>query len=158
MSIAAAVCLLVGGATLLWAMYGKEAYDFDIIGLAAFFVLGGLFLVAYIFLQGKSERREAEKRANNNPMQPRKIDPSKKGKVFLEADVEGYKIIYRRVGFVNELVVNGYVYDEMKAVLEFAHKLTAHIDGHTIEAGLQKDDVVYINFDGENVDMDLRNI
>ena len=48
---------------------------------------------------------------------------------------------------VNELVVNGRVYDEKKALFEFSHLLSAVIDGHTVEAGLENDES-YIAFDG----------
>lgn len=46
-------------------------------------------------------------------------------------------------------MINGIVYDEKKGVLEFAHNLSAVVDGHTIEAGLSDDCYSYIMFDGE---------
>ena len=74
---------------------------------------------------------------------------SVKVRILLEARVEEYEICYRRVKSVNELVVNGVVYDEKKGVIEFAHNLSAVVDGHTIEAGLSDDSYSYIMFDGE---------
>ena len=68
---------------------------------------------------------------------------------FLCMRVEGYEICYRRVKRVNELVINGIVYDEIKGVIEFPHTLSAAVDGHTIEAGLSEDSYSYITFDGE---------
>ena len=67
---------------------------------------------------------------------------------FLCTRVEGYEICYRRVKRVNELVINGIIYDEIKEVIEFPHTLSA-VDGHTIEAGLSEDSYSYITFDGE---------
>lgn len=52
---------------------------------------------------------------------------------------------------VNELVINGRVYDEKKGVVEFEHRLCAVIDGHTVEAGYDEDSYSYILFDGELV-------
>ena len=65
----------------------------------------------------------------------RVADFSVKHKVLLSADVEGRSIVYRRVKRVNELVVDGNVYAEYKAVLEFPHTLTVNIDGKLISAG-----------------------
>ena len=70
----------------------------------------------------------------------------------MSASVKDFCIIYRRIQFVNELVVNGKVYDEKKAVIEFSQNLFASIDGHTIEAGLDLDSSnSYIRFDGQTI-------
>ena len=50
---------------------------------------------------------------------------------------------------VNELIVNGYVYDKKKGILEFEHTLLAIIDGHKIEAGLDEMGYSFIAFDDE---------
>ena len=84
---------------------------------------------------------------DDNPV--RRADRSVKVRILLEARVEDYEICYRRVKSVNELVINGIVYDEKKAVIEFTHNLSAVVDGHTIEAGLSDDSYSYIMFDGE---------
>ena len=70
---------------------------------------------------------------------------------MLETKVQNYSICYRRVKKTNELVVNGWVYDEMTAVIEFAHELCAKVDGHKIEAGYDKQSFSYIIFDGKPV-------
>ena len=51
------------------------------------------------------------------------------------------------------MIVYGRVYDEMKAVFEVAHTLSAEIDGHKIEAGLEDGgySCSYIRFDGETL-------
>ena len=81
----------------------------------------------------------------------RRADTTVKHRVLLEATVDGYRICYRRVRKVNELVVNGIVYDEMKAALEFPHDLTVTLDGHRIHTGLDEDDFSYIIVDGERI-------
>ena len=65
----------------------------------------------------------------------RKADRDAKHKVLLEKRVLYFDICYRRVKHINELVINGNVYAELEGVLEFAHTLEAHIDGHHITAG-----------------------
>ena len=79
----------------------------------------------------------------------RNADRDVKAKILLKTRVQDYDICYRRVKSVNELVINGVVYDEIKGVIEFAHNLSAVVDGHTIEAGLSEDSYSYIMFDGQ---------
>lgn len=83
----------------------------------------------------------------------RYADMTKRGRILLEAEKDKYEIVYRRLKKVNELIVNGRVYDEMKAVFEVAHTLSAEIDGHKIEAGLEGGTYSYsfIRFDGETL-------
>ena len=86
----------------------------------------------------------------------RMADNEVKARVFLEANVPGYYIVYRRVKRTNELVVNGRVYDEYEALVELPHTLTALIDGHKIEVGYDDSSHMYIFFDGEQVAKKLR--
>lgn len=67
----------------------------------------------------------------------RSADFSVKSKTFLECDYLNHKIIYRRVKKVNELVIDGYVYAEYSALIEFSHTLCAAVGGHMFYAGLQ---------------------
>ncbi len=60
------------------------------------------------------------------------------------------------MGSTNELIVNGVVYDEMKAVVEFEHDLCATVDGHEIHAGFDDASYSYITFDGARVAEKLR--
>ena len=69
----------------------------------------------------------------------------------MSANVKDFCVMYRRIRSVNELVVNGKVYDEMKAVIEFPHNLFAKIGGHTIEAGYSDSSNSYIRFDGQTI-------
>ncbi len=65
----------------------------------------------------------------------RRADTDVKHRVFLEKRMFNMDICYRRVKRVNELVINGYVYDELEALAEPPHTLEAYADGHHIEAG-----------------------
>ena len=108
------------------------------------------FLVA-CRVQVKREADEATANAEDlsDSIPLRSADSDVRHRVLLEARVAGYKICYRRVGSVNELVVNGFVYAERKGIIEFTHALTAVIDGHRIEAGLDENSYSYITLDGE---------
>ncbi len=85
----------------------------------------------------------------------READNTVKHKVLLQVTVANYNICYRRVKHTNELVINGNVYDEYTAVMEFAHELTAFYDGHHIVAGL-KGLNSFIAIDGEIVSKQVR--
>ena len=132
-------------------------------------VIGGFMIFAGVFVgfygiwsqiahrkeQKRSEtRRKKQKKTADAGLSEtglRRADTTVKHRVLLEATVDGYRICYRRVRKVNELVVNGIVYDEMKAVVEFPHDLTVTLDGHRIHAGLDEDDFSYIIVDGRRI-------
>ncbi len=78
----------------------------------------------------------------------RPADTTAKCRVFLQIKKGGLDICYRRVKRTNELVVNGSVYDEITALLEFDHRLVAVLDGHTVEAGYSEE-CSYIKLDGK---------
>ena len=86
----------------------------------------------------------------------RYADTEAKHRILLEYNDDDLKVIYRRVGKVNELVVNGKVYAEYKALIEFEHKLRANVGGHLIEAGLDKENRSYLEIDGKLVEYKLR--
>lgn len=65
----------------------------------------------------------------------RTADTSVKARIFLEKDVFGHKIVYRRVKKTNELVIDGKVYGEYTALFEAAHSMKAVVDGHTYGVG-----------------------
>ena len=69
----------------------------------------------------------------------------------MEADALGRAIVYRRVKRVNELVIDGRVYDEIEALVEFAHSLKAQLDGHLIEVGFDGWVHSYLKIDGQTV-------
>ncbi len=86
----------------------------------------------------------------------RNADLTVKARVLLEADALGHTVTYRRVKRVNELVIDGYVYDELEALIEPAHSLNAVIDGHEIEAGFDGNAHSYLKVDGETVAKKMR--
>ena len=79
-----------------------------------------------------------------------------KCRVFVEAESNGMQIVFRRVKRTNELVINGCVYDEYVALAEFAHTLTAHINGHKIEAIYDGTSSVRIVVDSEIIAKKMR--
>ena len=85
----------------------------------------------------------------------RLADPDVKARVLLESHEYGHTIVYRRVKRVNELVVDGHVYDEYEALVEMSHSLTAQIDGQQIEVGFDGQRS-YLKINGEMVAKKLR--
>ena len=85
----------------------------------------------------------------------RRADTDVKHRVLLEKRMFNMDICYRRVKRVNELVINGYVYDEFEALAEPAHTLEAYVDGHHVEAIYNGTHSV-INVDGQQVAKKLR--
>ena len=85
----------------------------------------------------------------------RMADMDTKAKILLETEKDGFVITYRRVKRVNELVINGSVYDEYEALLENAHVLVGVVGGRTIEAGFDGFRS-YIKIDGEIIAKKVR--
>lgn len=81
----------------------------------------------------------------------RKADDNVKHRVLLETDELGHHICYRRVKRINELVIDGYVYDDVEMLIENAHALNAVIAGHKIQVGFDGDINSYLRIDGETV-------
>lgn len=102
-----------------------------------------------------SERDDEENPADGNSNVLRMAEDVK-CRVFVEADVQGMHIVFRRVKRTNELVINGCVYDEYVALAEFAHTLTAKINGHKIEAIYDGASSVKIFVDSELVAKKMR--
>lgn len=83
-------------------------------------------------------------------------DPNVKARILLETNESGHNITYRRVKKTNELVIDGYVYDEYTATLELPHSLEARINGIHIKAGLDSTNSSYITIDGNIIEKKLR--
>lgn len=113
---------------------------------------------AFEALQNESgEELESDEREDIPDSTPlRAADFSVKSRVFLEANVFSHKVIYRRVKRVNELIIDGYVYAEYKALMEFPHMLTAVKDGHEIAAGIDASSHMVITVDGYIVERKMR--
>lgn len=120
---------------------------------------GGAFLIVYAIFLSKHKKKEGERHIQKEKFRIegeddralRRADLSVKSRILLEATAREYQICYRRVKSINELVINGWVYDECKSVIEFSHELTASVGGHFIEAGCDEDDFSYIELDGERI-------
>lgn len=134
-----------------------DSYDNGYIAIGAVVCFCGVFLIISAFVFSAQRKKETEKHKKKAKRREsgkkdevlRDADRSVKSRILLEASVPGYDICYRRVKNVNELVINGVVYDEKKGIIEFTHTLSAVVDGHEIEAGLSEDSFSYIMFDGE---------
>ncbi len=91
--------------------------------------------------------------SNSNPLYA--VDQTVKARVFIEGEFIGHHIAYRRVKHTNQLVIDGYVYDEIEMLIEYSHNLCAVIDGHTIESGLSAS-LMYIRINGKQVAKKIR--
>lgn len=136
-----------------------DSYDNFYTAIGIFVCFAGVFFIVDAFFLAKHKKKEAvrhEKKKKRNvegmdDVAIRRADRTAKCRILLEATVEGYRICYRRVKSVNELVINGTVYDDFQGVVEFEHSLTATLDGHEFEAGFDEDSFSYIEFDGERI-------
>lgn len=141
-----------------------DAYDNGYIGIGVFVILCGVFFIFYAIIRTGHKRKETARLQKRDKRRVygvddvglRRANMGGKSRVLLEKTVGEYRICYRRVGSTNELIVNGVVYDEMKAVIEFEHDLSATVDGHEIHAGCDTDSHSYIVFDGKRVADKLR--
>ncbi len=94
--------------------------------------------------------------AQGNSVALRVVQNDVKNKILIDGEYLGHYICYRRVGRVNELVIDGYVYDELEILVETAHALEATIDGHNIQVGFDGAMHSYIRIDSERVAKKLR--
>ena len=117
--------------------------------LGVFVCVMGVFLLVYVLLKLRAESRDALKKPHMGVL--RDAAPLDEGRILLRAKRGGYTICYRRLRLVNELIVDGKVYDEYKAVIEFPHDLCAQVDDHIIHAGCDDESYSYIQFDGRTV-------
>ena len=136
-----------------------DSYDNGYIAIGIVACFAGAFLILYAIGSSNYKRKENARQLikeksrsdGQNDSAIRPADDSGKSKILLAVTVDEYKICYRRSKSVNELVVNGIVYDEKKGIIEFEHNLSAVIGGHKIEAGYDEDSYSYIMFDGKRI-------
>lgn len=84
-------------------------------------------------------------------------DYSVKNRTLLTMQVDDLDICYRRVGKVNELVVNSMVYDLLDTGhVESPHELSAVVKGREIAVGTDASSQMYIRVDGEILRRKLR--
>lgn len=82
---------------------------------------------------------------------PLRVAATEKNRVFIETTVSDMNIVFRRVKYVNELVINGHVYDEYEAKFEKKHTLTGYYNNHKIEAVYDGQTTVKIFVDSQEV-------
>ncbi len=123
-------------------------------GVMGLIGLAFLWFICFYWSYRLREHRKALRRARFAEQHPgvdlpplRPAKETGRCRVFVKDKIEGYEIVYRRRGTVNELVINGSVYDEKRGLLELAHNLSASLDGHIIEAGYDETNLCYIRFD-----------
>lgn len=163
--IFALVLFLIDTVVMLWLTGFSMDSIFDIV--IHIWVISYLVIAIVTYFKMKKLPEEDADTANededeeevlpegNSPIL-RRADEEVKARVLLEAEVHGYRIVYRRVKKVNELVVNDKVYDEYEALVEFPHTLRCVVDGHKIEMTYDSSSRMYIFFDGEQVAKKLR--
>ena len=81
----------------------------------------------------------------------RRAEEDIKFRVLLESEQFGRHICYRRVKRTNQLVIDGYIYDEVQMLFEKAHELSATKDGHIIAVGYDGQGYSYLSIDGKVV-------
>ena len=86
----------------------------------------------------------------------RSADYSVKARLLAEGRTLNHQIQYRRVKRINELVIDGNVYDEIELLVEHGHALNALIDGHAIQAGFDGIAHSYIKVDGKVIAKKVR--
>ncbi len=103
-----------------------------------------------------SQSAEPQTDAQGNSVALRAVGNDVKHRILIDGNHSGHYICYRRVGRVNELVIDGYVYDELEILVETAHALKATVDGHNIQVGFDGAMHSYIRIDGQQVAKKLR--
>ena len=118
--------------------------------IGGFILLAGIFFIVHGIFLARHRKTEKAKESQKHLVSKVPLRPAsdKKARILLEAQKGEYNICYRRVGRVNELIINGEVWDEYVAAIEFEHCLSAVVDGNKIEAGHSEDNYSYISFNG----------
>lgn len=80
----------------------------------------------------------------------RAAEPVTPEQIILQSEAAGLLICYCRDEELHMLIINGYVYDEVKTMVETNHELRAVCGGHTVVAGFHAGAAgSYILFDGQ---------
>lgn len=160
---------MIAAAVLLGADIIFEIYWYDImLAYTTEYILPGLLLAAMIvgivsrfrlsFIEWMGETPTAEQ-TGGAELAPHPdtaalhaVDYAAKGKIIMIYDIAGYTVGYRRVGRINELIINKMVYDTLDTgAYEQPHELCAYVDGHEFVVGTGADAQAFIRFDGEVV-------
>ena len=150
-SIAMGILGILMGVFFIWYVrFDPDACD-SVIGftfLGIFIIAAGIFILALTVLQIINDEKQNKNKKKRASGAIRRADTNVKHRIMLEARYGDMTICYRRVKITNELVINGKVYDEYRAVLEFEHVLSASYGGHTVEAGYDEASNSYISVNG----------
>ena len=98
-----------------------------------------------------SENTKSDDVISTNSPIIRHADLSVKFRILIEANYNGHQVCYRRVKRVNELVIDGYVYDEVEMLVEGAHSLNARIDNQNYQVRFDGAAHSYFKVDGVHV-------
>lgn len=91
-----------------------------------------------------------------NSVPLRRVGEDEKFRVLLEHTYGSYRVVYRRVKRMNQLVINDYIYDEVEMLVETAHCLSARINGQLFEVGFDGSANSYFHVDGQRIAKKLR--
>ncbi len=133
----------------IWVMY------YLIVGVSTGFKLKSL-PAEMLLQQTDMVSEEKEDEIISESVGLRVAEPLPKVRVLLETNYMGHQVCYRRVKRTNELVIDGYVYDEVEMLIETRHILTAKLNGHIYQAGFDGDVHSFILIDGDEVARKLR--
>lgn len=144
-----------------------DSYDNGYIVLGIVMSVGGAIFLIYTVIEICNKRKlaneiaqktESFKNSAQDSTPLYEADLNKKYRILLQITKGDLQIIYRRKAFVNELVINGNVYDKKRAVIEFPHRLFAKVNGKTVEAGLSDYSNSYISVNGKVVKRKKRTV
>lgn len=99
----------------------------------------------------QTDETDIEETEPANTFIPQLADTEVKARILAEGDAFGHHIVYRRVKRTNQLVIDGYVYDEIEMLVEPAHTLSATVDGHTVTVGFDGVANSFIDVDGQQI-------
>lgn len=93
---------------------------------------------------------------NENSTYKRRAETDVKFRILAKAEYNGHSIILRRVKRINELIIDGYVYDEIEMLVETPHILSAKINGELIQAGMRYPSFGFISVNGKEIAKKIR--
>ncbi len=172
------LCFLLSKKNCGWMILALVLFVIDTAALVLLYIwaedisgiLDGLmhiWIIYYLIVGIKYGRQlktlpEEESTEDNEELPPvesrpiRRADTDVKFRTLIEGDFEGRHIEFRRVKRVNELVIDGYVYDEAEMLVEIPHELKAYLNGKNFAVGMSNNSFSYIAVDGEQVAKKLR--
>ncbi len=100
---------------------------------------------------GETEETEDPEITPPETFAPRLAETDVKARILAEADAFGRHIVYRRVKRTNQLLIDGYVYDEIELLVEPAHVLSTTVDGHTVTVGFDGVITSFIDVDEQRI-------